>query len=84
VNVIKKYPNRRLYCCRESRYITQEEIIKRVQAGNSLQIVAAKTGEDITKAVLLAALVQLESTCPRLSVEQIEGMIRPFKEEDPG
>ncbi len=50
--IIKKYGNRRLYDTRRSRYVTLEEVLEIVAAGEEIQVVDAKTGEDLTKRVV--------------------------------
>jgi polyhydroxyalkanoate synthesis repressor PhaR len=52
VTVIKKYGNRRLYDTRRSRYVTLEEVLEVVAAGEEIKVVDAKTGEDLTKRVV--------------------------------
>jgi polyhydroxyalkanoate synthesis repressor PhaR len=52
ITVIKKYGNRRLYDTRRSRYVTLEEVLEVVAAGEEIQVVDAKTGEDLTKRVV--------------------------------
>ncbi len=49
---IKKYANRRLYNTGTSTYVTLEDLAKMVKAGEDFLVFDAKTGEDITRAVL--------------------------------
>ena len=51
-NVIKKYPNRRLYDTAASRYINLEDIAGFIREGKDVQVVDAQTGEDITRVTL--------------------------------
>ena len=55
---IKKYPNRRLYDTEQSRYITLQELIARIQAGRDVQVLDAQTHEDLTQATLVHLLVE--------------------------
>ncbi|NUP11249.1 MAG: hypothetical protein HOW73_34825 [Polyangiaceae bacterium] len=64
VTTIKKYSNRRLYDTDESRYITLDELTERIKRGVDVQIVDAKTGEDLTQATLVQ--VVLETKAARL------------------
>ena len=48
VRTIKKYPNRRLYDTQTSSYVTLAELKKLVMASSPLQVLDAKTGEDLT------------------------------------
>jgi polyhydroxyalkanoate synthesis repressor PhaR len=52
VTLIKKYGNRRLYDTRRSRYVTLEEVLEVVAAGEEIRVVDAKTQEDLTKRVV--------------------------------
>ena len=50
--VIKKYANRRLYHTGASAYVTLDDLARMVKAGEEFVVTDAKTGEDITRAVL--------------------------------
>src|SRR5690242_1403213 len=54
--VIKKYGNRRLYDTSASRYVNLEEIAGMVRNGTDVQVVDAKTGEDLTRATLMQVI----------------------------
>jgi polyhydroxyalkanoate synthesis repressor PhaR len=56
--VIKKYANRRLYDTSGSRYINLEDIAALVRNGKDLQVVDAKTGEDLTRVTLTQIIVE--------------------------
>ena len=58
---LKKYPNRRLYNSTTSRYVTIEDVRKLIVGGESIEVVDAKDGGDITRAVLLQILAEQES-----------------------
>ena len=49
---IKKYANRRLYHTGTSTYVTLEDLARMVKAGEEFVVTDAKTGDDITRAVL--------------------------------
>ena len=59
--VIKKYPNRRLYDTETSTYITLSEVKQFVMASQSLVVRDAKTGEDITRSILLQIILEEEA-----------------------
>lgn len=59
--VIKKYANRRLYNTESSTYITLETLSAMVRAGRDFTVYDAKTGDDITRAVLTQIIVEEES-----------------------
>ena len=56
--VIRKYGNRRLYNTSASRYINLEELADLVRNGNDVQVVDAKTGEDLTRVTLTQIIVE--------------------------
>ena len=59
--VIKKYPNRRLYDTDTSTYITLAEVKQLVMAHAPIVVRDAKTGEDITRAILLQIILEEEA-----------------------
>lgn len=64
MTIIKKYSNRRLYDTDESRYITLDELTEKVRRGTDVQVIDAKTGDDLTQATLTQII--LESKAARL------------------
>lgn len=56
--VIKKYGNRRLYDTTASRYVNLEEIAAMVRNGTDVQVVEAKSGEDLTRVTLTQIIVE--------------------------
>ena len=59
--IIKKYPNRRLYDTNTSSYITLAEVKQLVMASEPLVVRDAKTGEDITRSILLQIILEEEA-----------------------
>ncbi|MFZ3126768.1 MAG: polyhydroxyalkanoate synthesis repressor PhaR [Rhodoferax sp.] len=59
--VIKKYPNRRLYDTDTSSYITLAEIKQLVMDNEPCTVVDAKTGEDLTRSILLQIILEEEA-----------------------
>ncbi len=59
--VIKKYANRRLYNTATSSYITLDQLARIVKDGTDFVVQDAKSGEDITRAVLTQIIVEEES-----------------------
>ena len=75
--VIKKYANRRLYDSTGSRHVTLDDIRKMIVSGEKVKIVDDKSGEDLTRAVLLQVISEQEQFgTPVLSTELLEGIIR--------
>jgi polyhydroxyalkanoate synthesis repressor PhaR len=58
--VIKKYANRRLYNTATSSYVTLDDLSTMVKEGGDFVVYDAKTGEDITRAVLTQIIVEEE------------------------
>lgn len=76
-HLIKKYANRRLYDAAASRHVTLEDLRQLVAKGESIQVIDDKTGEDITRAVLLQIIAEQEQFGrPILSIPVLEALIR--------
>ena len=58
---IKKYANRRLYNTGTSTYVTLEDLATMVKNGEDFVVYDAKTGEDITRAVLAQIIFEQEN-----------------------
>jgi polyhydroxyalkanoate synthesis repressor PhaR len=75
--VIKKYANRRLYDSTGSRHVTLEDIRKMIVSGEKVRIVDDKSGDDLTRAVLLQVISEQEQFgTPVLSTDLLEAIIR--------
>ena len=59
--VIKKYPNRRLYDTDTSTYITLAEVRQLVMQHENVVVRDAKTGEDLTRSILLQIILEEEA-----------------------
>ena len=59
--VIKKYANRRLYNTGTSTYVTLEDLAEMVKRGEEFTVQDAKSGDDITHAVLTQIIFEQES-----------------------
>jgi polyhydroxyalkanoate synthesis repressor PhaR len=57
---IKKYSNRRLYDTTVSRYITLEDVRRLVKEEVLFRVVDARTGEDLTRNILLQLILEQE------------------------
>jgi polyhydroxyalkanoate synthesis repressor PhaR len=74
---IKKYPNRRLYDTRTSSYITLVEIKQLVMANEEFVVRDAKSGEDLTRSILLQIILEEEAAgTPMFSVPMLSNVIR--------
>ena len=58
--IVKKYANRRLYNTESSSYITLENLAEMVRKDRDFVVYDAKSGEDITRAVLTQIIVEEE------------------------
>ncbi len=77
--IIKKYPNRRLYDTRESRYITLAEIRQLVEEHIPFRVIERRSDTDITTVVLLQVVSELESGEQRLLGPEVLGhLIRAY------
>ncbi len=56
--IIRKYANRRLYDTSASRYVNLEEIAAMIRNGTDLQVVDAKTGQDLTRVTLTQIILE--------------------------
>jgi polyhydroxyalkanoate synthesis repressor PhaR len=77
--IIKKYPNRRLYDTETSTYITLVEIKDLVLAYREFQVLDAKTGDDLTRSILLQIILEEESGgVPMFSSDMLANIIRYY------
>ena len=56
--VIKKYANRRLYDTSAGRYVNLEDLAGLIRKGEEIQVVDAKSGEDLTRVVLTQIILE--------------------------
>jgi polyhydroxyalkanoate synthesis repressor PhaR len=74
---LKKYPNRRLYDTKSSSYITLADVKRMVLAHENFDVRDAKTGEDLTRSILLQIILEEESGgVPMFSSEALAQIIR--------
>ncbi|HQY38511.1 MAG TPA: polyhydroxyalkanoate synthesis repressor PhaR [Giesbergeria sp.] len=78
LRVIKKYPNRRLYDTNTSTYITLAEVKQLVMAHENLVVRDAKTGDDITRSILLQIILEEEAGGAPMFTEAVLGNIIRF------
>ena len=75
--IIKKYPNRRLYDTDTSSYITLTEIKQLVMDSEAFVVLDAKTGEDLTRSILLQIILEEESQgSPMFTAPVLANVIR--------
>ncbi len=77
MRVIKKYPNRRLYDTDSSSYITLSDVKDLVMRGEPFVVRDAKSGEDLTRAILLQIILEEETAgVPLFSEKMLANLIR--------
>lgn len=77
MRIIKKYPNRRLYDTEISSYITIEDVRQLIIDGEDFEVRDAKTGDDLTRTVLLQIITEQEQDGePILSTQLLSHIIR--------
>ena len=75
--VLKKYPNRRLYDTQLSTYITLTDVKAMVLSGERFEVRDAKTGEDLTRSILLQIILEEETGgVPIFSAPMLSQLIR--------
>jgi polyhydroxyalkanoate synthesis repressor PhaR len=77
MRVLKKYPNRRLYDTRTSSYITLTDVKQMVLEGETFEVRDAKTGEEITRSILLQIILEEETGgMPMFTTQMLAQVIR--------
>ena len=75
--LIKKYPNRRLYNPSSRTYVNLNDLAALIRQGEEIQVVDAKTGEDLTRVVLTQIIVEDAKDAPTgLPLELLRQLIR--------
>ena len=75
--ILKKYPNRRLYDTRTSSYITLADVKEMVLSSEDFEVRDAKSGEDLTRSILLQIILEEESGgVPMFTSQMLAQIIR--------
>src|SRR5471030_1007042 len=75
--LIRKYANRRLYDTGGSRHVTLDDLRQLIVAGEKIKVIDDKSGEDLTRSVLLQIISEQEQFgSPVLGAELLEMVIR--------
>ena len=75
--VIKKYPNRRLYDTSSGRYVNLDDVAILIRQGTDVQVVDARTGEDLTRVTLTQIIVEDAKGQPAgLPLELLRQLVR--------
>jgi polyhydroxyalkanoate synthesis repressor PhaR len=79
LRLIKKYPNRRLYDTKTSSYITLADVKQMVLKQEEFQVVDAKSGDELTRNILLQIILEEESGgVPMFTSDLLSQMIRSY------
>ena len=77
MRVLKKYPNRRLYDTRTSSYITLTDVKQMVLEAETFEVRDAKTGDEITRSILLQIILEEETGgMPMFTTQMLAQVIR--------
>ncbi|MEP7299659.1 MAG: polyhydroxyalkanoate synthesis repressor PhaR [Burkholderiales bacterium] len=77
LRILKKYPNRRLYDTQLSSYITLADVKAMVLSAEHFEVRDAKTGEDLTRSILLQIILEEETGgVPIFSAPMLSQLIR--------
>jgi len=77
LRVLKKYPNRRLYDTNASSYITLADVKHMVLNGIEFEVRDAKTGDDLTRSILLQIILEEETGgAPMFTANMLAQIIR--------
>ena len=77
---IKKYANRRLYNVNTSSYITLSQLSEMVRHGQKIQVLDAKSGQDLTRPILVQVILEIEQEGHQtLPVEVLSLIIASYK-----
>ena len=75
--ILKKYPNRRLYDTQLSTYITLADVKAMVLTSERFEVRDAKSGEDLTRSILLQIILEEETGgVPIFSAQMLAQIIR--------
>jgi len=75
--LIKKYPNRRLYDTQTSAYITLSDVKQLVLENEDFKVIDAKSGEDLSRSILLQIILEEEAGgAPLFSSQMLAQIIR--------
>lgn len=79
VRLLKKHANRRLYDTEIKKYVSMEEIRDLINTGTDVKIEDSKSGDDITRPILLQIMAECEQDDrPMLSPAMLMALIRHY------
>jgi polyhydroxyalkanoate synthesis repressor PhaR len=60
--IIKRYGNRRLYNTETSTYVNYQDLIEIIRGGQDIQVIDSRSGEDVTKSILIQVILEEEKS----------------------
>ena len=60
MRILKKYPNRRIYDTQTSKFVALADIRQMIVDREPIQVVHSKSGEDLTRTVLMQVITDME------------------------
>lgn len=79
VRLLKKHANRRLYDTKIKKYVSIDEIRDLINSGTDVKIEDSKSGDDITRPILLQIMAECErDDRPMLSPDMLMALIRHY------
>jgi polyhydroxyalkanoate synthesis repressor PhaR len=79
IRLFKKHANRRLYDTKLKKYVSLDHILALINSGTDVKIEDAKTGEDISRPILLQIMADCEQRGqPMLSPAMLMTLIRHY------
>ena len=77
--LIKKHANRRLYDTQNKKYVSLDDILETIMAGTDVRVEDSKSGEDISRLILLQIIAECEQRGrPMLSPGMLTVLIRQY------
>lgn len=74
--LVKRYSNRRLYDTKNSRYVTLADLAEQIREGEDVQVVDAKSGEDLTQSTLTQIIMESRGAAKLLPIPLLTQLIR--------
>ncbi len=80
VKVIKRYANRKLYDTERSCYVTLDEIASMIKAGEEVQVIDNKSGEDLSAVTLAQIIFEEEKKKNKMPLSLLRNLIQSSSE----
>jgi polyhydroxyalkanoate synthesis repressor PhaR len=74
--IIKKYSNRRLYHTGTSSYVNLDQVTALIRTGEQIQVVDAKSGQDLTREILLQIMMEVLQSGDLFPTSMLHRVIR--------